>query len=70
MSTIVYELELPRRSSKAPSNVVTLPGAPLRTLDGRLVSELSEHDLMIEFMKRRIMRDPSLFADFKDQERD
>lgn len=57
--TTFYELDLPR-PSKVPNNVVTLPGAPLRTLDGRLILELSERELEIEIMKRRIMRLPPL----------
>ena len=63
--TTFYEIDLASLPRKISNNVTTLPGAPPRTLDGRLISELSERDLMNEFMKRRIMRLPPLFADFE-----
>lgn len=66
--TTFYELDL-ASVTRNPSNVTTLPGAPLRTLDGRLLSELSEYELEVEIVKRRILGAPSLFADFKDEER-
>lgn len=64
MSTVFHELDLPRRP-KVSANVTTLPGSPLRTLDGRLVSGLSDRDLEIEIMKRRILGAPPLLADLQ-----
>ena len=59
MSTIFHELDLPRRP-KASANVATLPGAPPRTLDGRLFSKLSEFEMEVEIMKRRILGVPPI----------
>ena len=64
MSTIFHEIVLPRRRSR-PANVVTLPGSPLRALDGMLISELSVFECEVEIVKRRILGAPPLFADFE-----
>lgn len=42
------------------SHVEAFPGAPLRTLDGRLFSELSDFDREVEVVKRRILGLPPL----------
>ena len=36
------------------AEVIALPGAPARTLDGRLFTELSLQEQEIEMMKRRL----------------
>ncbi len=60
--TVFYELDLASLPRKSSDNVATLPGAPLRTLEGKLLSECSDREIEFEIVRRRIRCLPPLTA--------
>jgi len=41
---------------KSTGEVISLPGAPARTIEGKLFSELSEFEQEVEVIRRRLRR--------------